>query len=128
MGGEPVVAVVDDDESVRMALASLLRSVGFAVLLFSSAEELLHRHSLPSIGCLILDWRMPGMDGLQLQRYLSANGWHIPIIFLTAQRSEDGRAQALTGGAIAFLNKPVDAETLLHAVRAGLGQRAEGAG
>jgi FixJ family two-component response regulator len=128
MGGAPVVAVVDDDESVRMALASLLRSVGFAVLVFSSAEDLLHRENLPSIGCLILDWRMPGMDGLQLQSYLAASGSRIPIIFLTAHRSEDGRAQALTGGAIAFLNKPVDAETLLNAVRAGLGQRAEGAG
>src|ERR1700730_12875714 len=100
-----VVAVVDDDESVRMALASLLRSVGFAVLVFSSAEELLHRQNLPSIGCLIRYWRMPGMDGLQLQSYLAANGWRIPIVFLTAHRSEAGRAQAFTRGAIAFLNK-----------------------
>jgi FixJ family two-component response regulator len=121
VGCEPVVAVVDDDESVRMALASLLRSVGFVVLLFSSAEELLHRQNLPSIGCLILDWRMPGMDGLQLQKYLDANGWRIPTIFLTAHQSEEGRAQALTGGAIAFLHKPVDAEVLLSAVRSGLG-------
>jgi FixJ family two-component response regulator len=122
MGGQPLVAVVDDDESVRMALASLLRSVGFAVLLFSSAEELLHRQNLPSIRCLILDWRMPGMDGLQLQNYLIANGWRVPIIFLTAHRSEEGRAQALTGGAIAFLHKPVDADVLLDAVRSGIGQ------
>jgi FixJ family two-component response regulator len=122
MGGQPLVAVVDDDESVRMALASLLRSVGFAVLLFSSAEELLHRQSLLSIRCLILDWRMPGMDGLQLQNYLIANGWRVPIIFLTAHRSEEGRAQALTGGAVAFLHKPVDADVLLDAVRSGIGQ------
>jgi FixJ family two-component response regulator len=120
MGSKPLVAVVDDDESVRMALASLLRSVGFAVLLFSSAEELLHGRDLPSIGCLILDWRMPGMDGLRLQGTLTANGWRIPIIFLTAHRSEEGRAQALRGGAIAFLNKPVDAEVLLDLVRSGL--------
>ena len=118
MGGKPVVAVVDDDESVRMALASLLRSVGFAVLLFSSAKEFLDRRSPSSIACLILDWRMPGMDGLQLQSDLSANGWRTPIIFLTAHRSEEGRAQALTGGAIAFLQKPVDAEVLLDAVTA----------
>jgi FixJ family two-component response regulator len=123
VGCEPVVAVVDDDESIRMALASLLRSVGFVVLLFSSAEELLHRQNLSSIRCLILDWRMPGMDGLQLQRNLSANGWRIPTIFLTAHQSEEGRAQALTGGAIAFLHKPVDAEVLLHAVRSGLSKR-----
>ena len=123
MGDAPVVAVVDDDESVRMALASLLRSVGFAVLLFASAEELLHRQNLPSIGCLILDWRMPGMDGLQLQKHLDANGWRIPTIFLTAHRSEEGRVQALTRGAIAFLHKPVDAEVLLNAVRSGPSHR-----
>jgi FixJ family two-component response regulator len=121
MSSKPVVAVVDDDESVRMALASLLRSVGFAVLVFSSAEELWHHHNLPSIRCLILDWRMPGMDGLQLQSYLTAIGWRVPIVFLTAHRSEEGRAQALTGGAIAFLQKPVDADVLLDAVRSGVG-------
>jgi FixJ family two-component response regulator len=123
MGGQPVVAVVDDDESVRMALASLVRSDGFAVLLFASAEELLHRKNLPSIGCLILDWRLPGMDGLQLQRYLGAKGWRVPIIFLTAHRSEEGRARALTAGAIAFLSKPFDVDTLLNAVKAGLEAR-----
>ena len=63
---------------------------------------------------------MPGMDGLELQSDLSANGWRIPIIFLTAHRSEEGRAQALSGGAIAFLGKPVDADVLLDAVRSGL--------
>jgi FixJ family two-component response regulator len=123
MGSEPVVGVVDDDESVRLALASLLRSVGFAVILFSSADELLRRRNLSSIGCLILDWRMPGMDGLQLQKHLAANGWRVPIIFLTAHRSEEGRAQALSGGAIAFLHKPVDADVLLSAVKSGLGER-----
>jgi FixJ family two-component response regulator len=123
MPDRPAVAVVDDDESVRAALASLLRSVGFAVLLFSSAEELLDRQSLSSIGCMILDWRMPGIDGLQLQSYLNANGWRIPVIFLTAHRSDEGYAQALGGGAIAFLHKPVDAEVLLDAVRSGFARR-----
>jgi FixJ family two-component response regulator len=119
MGNEPLIAVVDDDESVRNALASLLRSVGFAVRLFSSAEELLHAHNLPSIRCLILDWRMPAKDGLQLQEDLIADGWRIPIVFLTAHLSDEGRARALSGGAIAFLHKPVDAEVLLDAVRSG---------
>src|SRR6267378_70777 len=123
MGSKPVVAVVDDDESVRMALASLLRSVGFAVLLFPSAEDLLHRENLQSIGCMILDWRMPGIDGLQLQKQLAAGGWRIPIVFLTAHCSEEGRAQALTAGAIAFLRKPVDADVLLDAVKSGLSNR-----
>ena len=120
MGCESVAAVVDDDESVRVALASLLRSAGLTVILFSSAEELLLSRNLPSIECLILDWRMPGMDGLQLQKHLDANGWRIPTIFLTAHQSEEGRAQALSGGALAFLHKPVDAEVLLTAVRSGL--------
>src|SRR5947209_5654512 len=104
MSGSPIVAVVDDDESVRAALASLLRSVGFAVHLFSSAAELLERQILCSIDCLILDWRMPGMDGLQLQSCLIRNGYHVPIIFLTAHCNEEGRVQALTQGAVAFLN------------------------
>jgi FixJ family two-component response regulator len=118
-----IIAVVDDDASVRAALASLLRSVGFAVLLFASADELLNGKDLQSIGCLILDWRMPGMDGLELQRHLRANGWRIPIIFLTAHRNDAGRAQALTAGAIEFLSKPFDAEVLLTAVKSGLDAR-----
>jgi FixJ family two-component response regulator len=111
--------VVDDDESVRVAVASLLRSVGFVVLLFPSAEEFL-REDIRSIGCLILDLRMPGMDGLELQAYLRANGCRIPTIFLTALRNDAGRAQALTAGAIAFLTKPFDAEVLLRAVQSGV--------
>jgi FixJ family two-component response regulator len=120
MGGRSIVAVVDDDESVRLALSSLLRSVGFEVLLFSSAEEFLQSRNLDSIGCLILDWHMPGMSGLQLQTHASDSGWSIPIIFLTAHYSEERRAQALSSGAVAFLHKPVDSERLLEAVRTAL--------
>ena len=122
MGSHPVIAVVDDDQSVRAALGSLLRSVGFAVLPFSSAEEFLRGQHLSRIDCLILDWRMPGIDGMQLQCELAASGSRIPIIFLTAHCTEEGRAQAVRKGAIAFLNKPVDAEVLLDAVRSGVRQ------
>ncbi|MCU1229927.1 MAG: response regulator receiver protein [Acidobacteria bacterium] len=117
MDDASVIAVVDDDESVRMALASLLRSVGFVVLLFASAEEFLRRQDVPPITCLILDVRMPGIDGLQLQKHLRNNGWRIPIIFLTAHGHDNARAASVAGGATAFLPKPFDADVLLNAVR-----------
>jgi FixJ family two-component response regulator len=124
MGKAPVIAVVDDDASVRAALASLLRSAGFVVLLFASAEEFLNESdNLPPIGCLVLDWRMPGMDGLQLQRTLNLNGRRVPTIFLTAHGDAARRAQAVSGGAIAFLPKPFDADVLLHAVKSGIEAR-----
>src|SRR5437899_573785 len=99
MGAPSLIAVVDDDESVRLALASLLRSVGFMVLLFASAEEFLRGKNGQPIACLILDLRMPGMDGLQLQRRLRAEGGLVPTIFLTAHGDDHARAQALAGGA-----------------------------
>jgi FixJ family two-component response regulator len=114
-----VIAVVDDDESIRMAVASLLRSVGFVVLPFASAEEFLCGKDLQPISCLILDVRMPGMDGLHLLRHLRANGWRAPTIVLSAHGHDSGREQALAGGAIAFLPKPFDAEVLLSAVKSG---------
>jgi FixJ family two-component response regulator len=117
MGEGSVIAVVDDDQSVRMALASLLRSVGFVVLLYASAEEFLRSKDVQSIACLILDLRMPGMDGLQLQRHLREEGWLVPTIFLTAHGDDRGRAQAFAGGTLAFLPKPFDADVLLRAVQ-----------
>jgi FixJ family two-component response regulator len=115
-----IIAVVDDDASVRVAVASLLRSVGFVVRPFASAEEFLCGKDQQPIACLVVDVRMPGMDGLHLQRHLRASGWHAPTIFLTAHGHEAERAQALAGGAIAFLPKPFDADVPLSAVKAGL--------
>jgi FixJ family two-component response regulator len=115
--GEAVIAVVDDDQSVRMALASLLRSAGFTALLFASAEEFLTGGNGP-IACLILDLRMPGMDGLQLQEHLRAEGRLVPTIFLTAHSQDPARARALAAGALAFLPKPFDADVLLGVVQA----------
>ncbi|MEA2166581.1 MAG: hypothetical protein QOK37_4708 [Thermoanaerobaculia bacterium] len=119
-GDASLIAVVDDDESVRMAVASLLRSVGFVVLLFASAEEFLREKNGQPIACLILDLRMPGMDGLQLQRHLRAGGVLVPIIFLTAHGDDRARAQALARGATAFLPKPFDVDLLLDAVTTAL--------
>jgi FixJ family two-component response regulator len=103
-----------------MAVASLLRSAGFAVLLYASAEEFLRGKAVPSIACLILDLRMPGTDGLQLQRHLREEGWLVPTIFLTAHGDDRGRAEAFAGGAMAFLPKPFDADVLLRAMKSAL--------
>src|SRR6266478_8017524 len=106
----PVVAVVDDDESVRRAINSLLRSVGFRVAAFASAEEFLGSKGLGRTECLILDLQMPGMDGLQLQRRLNLDGHRFPIVILTGQGAADMRARVMDAGAVAFLLKPFDAD------------------
>jgi FixJ family two-component response regulator len=114
------VSIVDDDESVRVALTSLLRSVGFDVYVFARAEDFLHSDYRHDTACLILDVRMPGMSGLELQRQLAATDCRIPIIFITAHDDEATRAQALQSGAAAFLSKPFGEEALLTAVYAAL--------
>jgi FixJ family two-component response regulator len=113
----PVVSVVDDDESVRRAINSLLRSVGFRVAAFASAEEFLGSEGLSRTECLILDLRMPGMDGLQLQRRLNLDGHRFPIVILTAHGDADARARAMDAGAAAFLLKPFDGDMLVATVR-----------
>ncbi len=116
----PVIAIVDDDESVREAVESLLKSVGFRTEAFASAEEFLHSGHHQETRCLILDLRMPGMSGLELQRRLVAAGSSISIIFITAHGDEEARAQALGAGAVAFLRKPFSEEALLRALQAAL--------
>src|SRR5258705_6795640 len=115
----PVVAVVDDDESVRRAINALLRSVGFRVAAFASAEEFLGSKGLGRTECLILDLQMPGMDGLQLQRRLNLDGHRVPIVILTPHGDAGARARAMDGGAAALLLKPLDADSLLATVRRG---------
>ncbi len=115
-----IIAIVDDDESNREALRSLLRSVGFAAEAFASAEDFLNSDHLHHAGCLILDLGLPGMDGLELQQHLAAAGSRIPIIFVTAQDDEAARARAIQTGAVGFLQKPFRDEALLHAVQVAL--------
>lgn len=123
----PLISVVDDDDSVRESLEGLFRSVGFRVKVFPSAEAFLKLDNLSDIDCLILDVRMPGMDGLELQRRLIASHHKIPIIFVSAHESDrDVRARALRNGAVDFLGKPLTEDVLLRAVRAALGQKSEG--
>jgi FixJ family two-component response regulator len=120
MGNLPVISVVDDDESVRQSLGGLMRSVGFRVKVFSSAEEFLNSGNPRDTGCLILDVRMPGMDVFELQRRLEANQYEIPVIFITAHGDEEMRRRALLAGAVDYLLKPFTEEALLNAVQAAL--------
>src|SRR5208283_728534 len=112
-----LIAVVDDDELVRSALQRLLKSSGFAATLYASADDLLKSGQLPEIACLIADIRMPGTPGLDLQAKLKAQGWAIPIIFITAHGDERMRLQAMRAGAVGFLAKPFDNNALLDRVR-----------
>ena len=120
MSNLPLISVVDDDESVRESLQALVRSVGFGVMVFASAEELLTSDRLADTDCLILDVRMPGMNGLELQRQLAANHFAIPIIFITAHGDEESRKRALNSGAADYLLKPFSEEALLNAIDAAL--------
>ena len=116
MPGVPLIAIVDDDDSLRKSLDNLLRSVGFRTQGFSSAEAFLSSNQVHDTACLILDARMPGMSGLELQRQLGAANWRIPIIFITAHADDDARARALAAGAVDFLYKPFREEELLKAI------------
>ena len=118
MPGVPLIAIVDDDDALRTSLDDLLRSLGFRTQDFSSAEAFLSANQARDTACLILDVRMPGMNGLELQRQLAAANWQIPIIFMTAHADAEARARALEAGAVAFLYKPFHEEGLLTAIDA----------
>jgi FixJ family two-component response regulator len=116
---QALVAIVDDDQSFREALESLLRLIGFRTAIFASARNFLDSPQFPNVSCAILDVSMPGMDGLELQRHLVATH-PIPIIFITDLRDANTREQALRAGAISFFNKPFSEETLIHALNSAL--------
>lgn len=115
-----IIAVVDDDQSVRVALENLISSVGLEVKLFASAEEFLDSDAAWKTDCAVLDVRLPGISGFELQRKLAADGQTIPVIIITAQVDDKARNQALAGGAIAFLKKPFKEEVLLAAIDSAL--------
>jgi len=120
----PIISVVDDDDSVRESLQALIRSVGFEVKVFPSAEEFLHSEHLRNTDCLILDVRMSGMNGLELQGELKARHLEVPIIFMTAHESDDEvRSRALRDGAVDYLIKPISERVLLNAVDTALSSR-----
>ena len=117
-----IVSIVDDDESLRRSLRNLLGSVGFRVETFASAETFLQSVHQKQTGCLVLDLRMPGMNGFDLLTHLSGTGSRIPAVILTAHGDEEARQRALRAGAVAFLTKPFNGNALLDAVRAALDQ------
>src|SRR2546425_8732010 len=116
----PVISVVDDDESLRRSLRNFLRSVGFRVETFASAEEFLRSAQREKTGCLVLDLRMTGMSGLDLLRHLAVEDSRISAVILTAHGDEETRRRSLQAGAIAFLDKPFHSDAPLDAVRAAL--------
>ena len=115
-----MVAVVEDDESYRLALQRLLKSADFSVRSFASAEDFLNSGLQHKTGCLIVDIRMPGMSGLELQEKLNAEHCQIPTIFITAHGDAAMRMKAMRAGAVEFLTKPFDDGALLDSVRAAL--------
>jgi FixJ family two-component response regulator len=117
-----LISIVDDDESVRESLEGLLKSVGFRVEAFALAADFLNSQALHATDCLILDVRMPGMSGPELQRELIASHHSIPIVFITAHGDEAVRARVLAGGAVDCLLKPFNEDALLNAVNAALGE------
>jgi FixJ family two-component response regulator len=117
MGKESfVVYVVDDDESVRRALKRLLKSTGYHAITFESAEHFMEAIAGRGRGCLVLDIRLPGMTGLDLQDKLASSGATYPIIFMTAHDNPQWQERAKKAGALAYLKKPFDEQALLGAI------------
>lgn len=115
-----MVAVVDDDASLRRSVKNLLSSAGFQVTTFESAEALLASAELTQLGCLVLDLRMPGMSGLDVVEQLAARGLSIPTVILTAHAQDETRDRCLAAGVRAFLTKPFSADALVSMVTAAL--------
>ena len=115
-GEKPVVYVVDDDPSVRKALKRFVTSAGYSVETYASSQEFLNSVPVFAEGCLILDLRMPGLNGLGLQAQLTVLGFKLPIIFITAFDNPQDKKQAMDAGAVAFLRKPFSDQALLDAL------------
>ena len=114
------IAIVDDDEAVREATKTLVRSLGYNASTFGSAEEFLKSKQFGNTSCIITDLQMPGLSGLDLQDRLLAQGHHIPIIFLTAYPEENVRIRAMKAGAVGFLSKPCNDDHLLGCIKKAL--------
>ncbi len=122
---QPIVAIVDDDQAVGNAIEVLMRSIGLVAQAFSSGEEFLRSPELSRTGCLVVDFDMPKMNGLDLHKNLSRLGKEIPTVLITAYPSDDIRARALQVGVICYLPKPFDESDLLNCIQAAL-DRAKG--
>jgi FixJ family two-component response regulator len=125
LSNPPVISIIDDDESVRAATHNLVRSFGYIVHTFASAEEFLQSPHLNDTSCVIADVQMPAMSGVELQAHLLARGRRVPFIFVTAFSVESARARALKAGASGFLTKPFAGEALIRCIDAALEGRGE---
>lgn len=123
MPRRPLVAIVDDDESIRVTTKDLLESAGLVAAAFASAEDFLNSGRLPGVSCVIADMRMPGMSGLALHEHLLAVGSPIPTILMTAYPDEPVRARALKAGVIAYLIKPFTDHELLGCISSAVQRR-----
>lgn len=112
----PLISIVDDDKSCRMALGSLVRSLGYQPCLFGCAEDFLASAEIGQTDCLISDVQMRAMDGLALQRRLINDGWNIPVIFITAYPKESIRKRAEAAGAVFFLSKPYNGQVIINCI------------
>ena len=127
MSKSPLIAIIDDDASVRATTDSLVRSLGYVVFTFASAEDFLRSNRLDDLACVIADVQMPGMSGVELQAHLIAQGSRVPFIFFTAFPDEQLRAQALKAGAICYLTKPFDGDSLVQGLQVALKKHDGGA-
>ncbi len=126
MSQTSTIAIVDDDQAIREALNDLIHSCGYESRLFASAEEFLSYDSREAIDCMLVDVKMPGLSGIELQTELNKEPEKPPIIFMTSYRDDRTRAAAMDGGAFAFLGKPVDIKTLLNCLESALAIRPKG--
>ena len=116
----PYVVIIDDDESVRKAMKTLIRSLGHSVEAFGSAKAFLDSYTIETASCLILDVHMPEMSGVELQQHLSAAGYRTPIIFMTARPNDATRARVIGDGAIGYLGKPLCERSLFASLNQAL--------
>jgi FixJ family two-component response regulator len=124
----PQIAIIDDDASVRATTDSLVRSLGYSVYTFATAEEFLRSGRLDDLSCVIADVQMPGISGVELHARLLTQGYRVPFIFFTAFPDERIRARAFRAGAISYVTKPFDGDSLIQALEAALKRHNGGAG
>jgi FixJ family two-component response regulator len=120
----PIISIIDDDDSVRVATKSLVRSLGFGAHTFASAAEFLQSPYLDDTACVITDVAMPGMSGIDMQDALIERGYRMPVIFITAFPEQRARERALNAGAIGFLSKPFDGRAMIECLRTALERNA----
>jgi FixJ family two-component response regulator len=123
---QPVIAIIEDDASIRRALSRLLRSVGWKAVVFASAEAFLHAAGQEPPDCLVLDIQLPGMSGVEFLEHGAGAGLSLPVICMTAHDDVQVRRRAAQAGVVAFLVKPVDEQDLLHAIRRTLKREVHG--